>query len=302
MKFLHECVRRIDQGLTLDPDQQRFVRVGAAELSIQARTRWAQWDLELSQQGHSRLYGELADLARDEIGNKRVVNFFYMHKPPGMRLRFEFEHQAFCEERQLLQHSLTRLINRLRSTDVSIECRPSFYEPEQHLFGGPSSMRHVHALSTVDSLAWLEYLAAARRSGPAWAFSLGLLRGVLDGLQVVGWEDLDMWDRVRRQTHRALPASVLATTSFTEAAAGIRSIWKSGSASAQHSRGITGLAVDEIRNAAADWLAGYFRTADAYVGPREAAAFFTIFHWNRGRISGWQQALITEALVDRSAL
>lgn len=302
VEFLRECIQRIDQGLALDPDQQRFVRAGVAELSVDARTRWAQWDLVHPHGDRSRLYGGLAELARNEIVNKRVVNFFYMHKPPGIRLRFEFEHQAFGEERQLLQDSLTSLIGRLSSTGISIECRPSFYEPEAHLFGGASSMRHVHALFTVDSLAWLEYLATVEASEPAWAFSLGLLRGLLDGLQVVGWEDLDVWERVRRQTHRKLPASVLAGSSFTAAAAGIRSIWKSGSTSAQRSRGITGLAVDEIKDAAADWLAGYFHTAEAYVGPREAAAFFSIFHWNRGRLPVWQQSLITEALVDRGAL
>lgn len=34
-------------------------------------------------------------LVRNQIANKPEVNSFYVHKPPGIRLRFEFEHLAY---------------------------------------------------------------------------------------------------------------------------------------------------------------------------------------------------------------
>jgi hypothetical protein len=35
----------------------------------------------------------------------------------------------------------------------------------------------------------------------------------------------------------------------------------------------------------------------AGVGPREAAAYYVVFHWNRAKLSFGRQALITEALA-----
>jgi hypothetical protein len=56
-----------------------------------------------------------------------------------------------------------------------------------------------------------------------------------------------------------------------------------------------------LRAAAQDWVESYFEVSGALIGPREGAAFATVFHWNRGAISAGVQALITTALSDRTA-
>jgi hypothetical protein len=56
-----------------------------------------------------------------------------------------------------------------------------------------------------------------------------------------------------------------------------------------------------VRELAADWRTGYFDTEHAELGPREAAALVTIFHWNRGALSPLRQGLLAEALADRVA-
>jgi len=52
----------------------------------------------------------------------------------------------------------------------------------------------------------------------------------------------------------------------------------------------------------ARWCTDYFWTPEASIGPREAAAFFTIFHWNRAGLSIMRQSLLTEALASRKGL
>ncbi|MGH8917681.1 MAG: thiopeptide-type bacteriocin biosynthesis protein, partial [Actinomycetes bacterium] len=48
----------------------------------------------------------------------------------------------------------------------------------------------------------------------------------------------------------------------------------------------------------ARWRAGYFETEGARIGPRRCAAYYTVFHWNRARLSGARQCLLAESLAD----
>ncbi|MFE7135849.1 hypothetical protein ACFVIM_33865, partial [Streptomyces sp. NPDC057638] len=55
---------------------------------------------------------------------------------------------------------------------------------------------------------------------------------------------------------------------------------------------------DAVRQAARHWRSGFFAAGDTdRLGPRRAAAYCVIFHWNRGRFTAALQKLLTEALV-----
>lgn len=109
---------------------------------------WVQLGLELDTSAGPRLYGELAGLARALLDEAVAVNFFFMHKPPGMRVRF----QAVTGRQDELRQRLMTMVESLPVRGV----RPGVYEAENYLFGGGSSMEFVHQLFTADSLAWLE--------------------------------------------------------------------------------------------------------------------------------------------------
>jgi thiopeptide-type bacteriocin biosynthesis protein len=239
----------------------------------------------------------LGELSAELLDDPAVTNFFFMRKPPGVRLRFEAAHGQRLQVESMLHSCLGQA--RLRVERVV----PGVYEPEEHLFGGPASMPFVHRIFTIDSLAWLAFWRL-ETPGPPWAFSLSLLRYLLDGVGVVGWEDLGVWDLIRSRTGRALPPGMDAGK-LAAACAGIRDTWSDPSRlEAGLPAPVAALAAEwgpRLRAAGEDWRSGYFDTRGAMIGPRDGVTFVTIFHWNRGGVSAATQSLLAAALADRSA-
>jgi len=188
-----------------------------------------------------------------------------------------------------------RLAARWRRRGVVTEAVPGVYEPEAHLFGGPESMRHAHQLFTVDSLTWLRHHSDMGDQTPAWVVSLRMLRAVFDGLQVAGWEDRDVWARVR-DIVGGEPGPVSAE---------LAGWWDGDEELLARLPGPTReLLADHDRRVApvlARWQAEYFATDQARVGPREAAAYHIVQHWNRAKLGSARQARILDALVGRRA-
>src|SRR5690606_35378504 len=169
------------------------------------------------------LYRRLARSAREMLASGRSANCFFMHKPPGLRWRVE----AAARERGRLEEELHRLAREWREEGVIEGVLPGIYEPEYLLFGGRESMHSVHELFTLDSLAWLDYrLSAAPDDGagidPAWALSLAMLQSLFASLGITGWEDLGVWDHVRRKTGRRLGSEMTSSPDFLAMAEEIR--------------------------------------------------------------------------------
>src|SRR6185503_871617 len=80
---------------------------------------------------------------------------------------------------------------------------------------------------------WLDHVASGRAepacAAPAWLLSLAMSRQLFHALGIDDWEDLDVWDRVRRRTGRSLPGELTAdaglTDDLTEVAREIRAYW-----------------------------------------------------------------------------
>lgn len=243
--------------------------------------RWQQFGLTPNPERRGELYPALEPVAR------QADAFFFMHKPPGMRVRFQGP--------DVREH-----LDAWRDEGLLADWRHGVYEPESHLFGGPASMRSVHRVFTADSLAWLGY-HAAERPGPAWAMSLLLLRSLLSALRIVDWEDLDVWDRVH--THRPLAPAAAKDPRFHRLADELRTAWSSPAVlAAKLSPSATDLA-EEYGKAVAEegprWFDEYFESGSALLGPRAVASYVILFHWNRAGLPSRHQALLAGALLER---
>lgn len=252
------------------------------------------------------IYARLSTLAQMLLDRGRIEGFFFMHKPPGMRVRF----QLGAADRS----STTAMIRAELEAAVAAGClasvQPGIYEPETRLFGGPRSMEHVHRLFTHDALMWLRFHALASEDRAlaehAWSLSLVVLRSLFTALGITDWEDVDVWDRVRSRAGRSFPAEVRARIELDRIARELQQAWASPDRLLAElpeplgdlARAYQPLVADE----AARWRQRYFASGQACLGPRAAAALFVIFHWNRGGISSTRQALLTESLCHRTTM
>ncbi|MEU5833645.1 thiopeptide-type bacteriocin biosynthesis protein [Streptomyces diacarni] len=296
-------------------------RRAARETTVHAAPRtgaWVQLNLTPERDSHGRAlcYAELAALADTFLAEKRARNFFFMHKAPGIRARFQAAEPGEAAE---LCAALLRRTDRWEGLRRRPVC--AVYEPEHYLFGGPASMAYVHDLFTLDSLAWLDHhVNHPEGAGPSvgWRQSLLMLREVFDGLGIVGWEHRGVWDAVARETGRRLrdAAAAIDPSARERAAAGVVAYWRTPRDEAlrafpEDRRDPLARHAKAAHRAAVRWRDGHFEAGgashgaagegyaagEATVGPRTAAAYLTVFHWNRGLLSLARQSLLTEALL-----
>ncbi len=284
-------------GIGAEPSELGWLAGISPAEQAESAGAWVQIGIAPARECWRQVYAVLFTLASQLLEDSSVSNFFYMNKPPGLRVRFQAGH----DRRQALGAALRARIGGWQAEGIAERVTGGVYEPEQTLFGGPGSMRHVHRLFTVDAMAWLAFYGSA--PCPPWAFSLAMISGLLDGLEIIDWEDLDVWERIRRQARRTVPAGLPADR-VTAAVSGLQATWAERADFLASLPGDAAALVGKYRPlleaAALEWSKEYFLGADASIGPREAAAFFTIFHWNRGGLPGTTQAIIAAALADRA--
>jgi thiopeptide-type bacteriocin biosynthesis protein len=257
---------------------------------------WLQFGLTVTSPG-PRLYAALRQAALEALSGGLAAEFFFMHKPPGIRLRYR------PTEGAPLEGYLSERLSGWKRQGLVVGWRPGVYEPEEHLFGGSASMRSAHRVFTADSLAWLGYHSAADDRGPAWMMSLLMVRALLDALQIVGWEDRDVWDRLRRQAGRRLCPSTAGLPRLERLGAVLREAWLAPDALAARLSGpvreLVACYRESVMGESKRWFEDCFEAGLATAGPREVAAFMIVFHWNRGGFGWARQALVTEALLTR---
>ncbi|MEV7682642.1 thiopeptide-type bacteriocin biosynthesis protein [Streptomyces sp. NPDC088341] len=272
-----------------------------------------QFNLSPAEGERRDLYADLAVTAREFLAEGGVRNVFFMHKEPGLRVRFQLSQARAEAAREALGRRVSRLPG-LRAAPVG-----AVYEPESYLFGGPGSMPFAHDLFTLDSLAWLDHhvdTADADADADAdigtapvagWRWSLLVLREMFAGLGIAGWEHRGVWETVRSDTGRRLGGQQVADARVQRAAEGIRAQWVMPRAQALavfpvERAGALVRHLDAVGEAARRWRTGWFEAGAAAerpvpLGPRQAVAYVTVFHWNRGLVSWARQSLIAEALV-----
>lgn len=279
-----------DAGLfSLSRKPRRWVQIGIRPTTDQFSSR--------------RVYSSISGLAENLLLSGVVRNFFYMHKWPGIRLRFEACDDASINDVRL---GIDHVMQRMKRDRLIVNIQSGVYEPETYLFGGSASMEHVHGLFTVDSLFWLRYHAGIphemSRSLPVWLISLELLHGVFDGLEIDGWEATGVWDCLRTEAGRSISGEVKALSDFTEVAGALSAQWRDRAnlldAADPETAELITRHREALRVGARCWKEAYFATASAELGPRQAAAYYVIFHWNRAGMTPEKQALLAESLVE----
>lgn len=241
-----------------------FVAGGLAAMRDNAVPTWTQLGLGRPKPG---VYAELSAASREMLAGDRITDFFFMHKSPGLRVRFA----AAPGLESWVRAEANRLARRWLDQGLIDGIGPGVYEPEAFLFGGPAAMAHVHRLFTVDSVAWLDH--HARPELPAWLVSMRLLRSVFAGLGLC----CEMWPLVRDVGGRRMAVH---DDSVAVACGELRAVWETIKSPAEP--------------AARSWRVAIER---AGVDAAEVAAYYVVFHWNRARLSSARQALITEALA-----
>ncbi|WP_051879128.1 thiopeptide-type bacteriocin biosynthesis protein [Streptomyces sp. NRRL B-24720] len=278
-------------------DAESIVSAALNALHQPERPEWVEYRLvQNDDQVDPRLYAALAACARQLLAGD-AEDFFFMHKSPGLRVRFRLPVPASRRSKTVALLELR--VAEWEATGLISGWSRAVYEPEQHLFGGPVSMKSVHRLFTADSLAWLDFWATTTSKQPAWAFSLLMIEAFFDELEIVGWEDRDVWDRLRRQAQRTYPGNK--PEGWSSLCEKIQRVW---SEPGRISNTVEPWAIthaksfrEEVRIEYPHWSQQYFQSSEAYVGPREAAAFFIVYHWNRARLPFVWQCAISEALV-----
>ncbi|AUS81218.1 hypothetical protein C1701_26065 [Actinoalloteichus sp. AHMU CJ021] len=257
---------------------------------------WLEYRLRPPSRPRHELYGELHTLVRELLDEGLLTHFYFVHKAQGIRVRFHVppaHHAATAGKLEEVWRGWER-------TGLISGLRHAVYEPEQHLFGGPAAMRWVHGVFTADSLFWLGHLRHEEPPVPLWRVSLSMIRTLLAELGITEFEDRDVWDRLRWQAGRTFGSEEPAGWARTSAR--INQVWNASDfLNSPRSWPQVGEDLTRFRDAVgrvcAAWRAEHLERPGALVGPREAAAFLVVFHWNRARMPRDWQVGITEALA-----
>ena len=185
-----------DGGITLEELaslRTAFIESGTARLQeLLHPCRWLQVNLALdtmSAQWIAFMTGDFQDYVRSWVEQGQVEQIFFMHKPPGIRLRFLGVHDQFLPE---LSKQLDRLVRQGTITNGS----RTVYDAEIYQFGGETGLQIAHTFFTLESLAVLAYhrLHLQQRTiFPPIEFSLVLLDSFLRKVTEDEWELWDVW-------------------------------------------------------------------------------------------------------------
>ncbi len=202
----------------------------------------------------------------------RFEQFFFMRKPPALRLRFRGAHLAATLEPVLLAWLAdAEARNLIRSFHFAT------YEPETFLFGGPLGMDIAHDQFDRDSQLTLEYerLVDEQQVGiDRAALSLALMHDLFTRFGADESEGWDIWQRIWHG--HGCPELESPSTEQRDAARAL----VTGQARAD-------MPIPLIEQGRADneHIAGRLRAAEVSgrlsIGPRAWLAMACTFHWNR---------------------
>lgn len=266
---------------------------------------WVDVGLALTGYPPSAVYARLLRETSLLIGSGQADLCLFVHKPPGLRWRLRV---AANRPLAALRASATAAAGRILDPASIL---PAVYEPQQTLFGGPRSMEFVHQTWCTDSMLWMRW--HARHDRPTvttrWELSFGVLAHLFRNLGVVGWEDREVWNCLAEETGRRLAEREWSRPEVQGAARSLRVLWNA----AWRAPGTLPRPVGEPIAGDLDYFAARANpmlsqwhatclslpTAQHALTPRRAAAYWTVFHWNRAGLSAGQQALAAQALAGR---
>ena len=238
--------------------------------------RWIQYNVRLARRAGSpdesarSLFGSLHEPLQRWRRERSLDCFYFMRKPPGVRMRFHGTDVA-----RELSRILTRL-NRARSIGRFFT---SIYEPEVHLFGGERAMALVHAHFDADTRAWM-------------AGGSPLIPALLDDLFLTTLQSrTETWD-VWWNLWALMPKKIRDGATNAD----IRPL---ESASAEE-----GQLVADYRRANERFAKGFNALQDRgelECGMRAALAFVAMFTFNRHGFDGAKQACFARTFIETNS-
>ena len=211
-------------------------------------------------------------------GERRFELFFFLQKPPGLRLRFYGEELGSRLEPELA----TWLAAAERGNDIR-GYRFGVYEPETFRFGGPAGMAIAHHLFDHDSQATLEYETLSPESRLRLSRDLFSLFQVNDLLARSLDDRAEIWDVWQNLAH-TLGASDAHNTIGARNYARVREAITLGAAFKDKlSSEVTELLdrVTQGNERVAQQLRDVASVGRLTVGLRAWLRAAIVFHWNR---------------------
>lgn len=295
---------RLCRGHSIAPDElaalrDAFISAGAAGLQERRESRaWCQISVHLDSLGlqwYLFVLGDFQDRARHWIEQGIVDQFYFVHKPPGARVRFLGDRAALLPE---LSSAFDQLA---RDGQIGAWSR-GLYDTEPYQFGGQTGIGIAHRFFTVESLAVLAFHRQRLRGDASldpFVFSLLLIDLLLREVTGDAWERWDVWCRME-STGRALRLSDEAQAAAIERSRVARQAI--GDVIGDPERAIRGLSsgerriVDEYRRALpaiASELNHAHDHGQLLWGVRTILPFWIVFHWNRMAFDLHEQRWLT---------
>jgi thiopeptide-type bacteriocin biosynthesis protein len=210
-----------------------------------------------------------------------VLGFYYMRKPPGLRLRFQLG-------RPRGERRIVSLLDALRAERTVQSWVRATYEPEVFMLGGPEMLPLVHAYFDADSAACMAVYQLRDNAVTPAVLSLAVLGDLFERVLEGPEEVWDVWCNLAA-LHGMEPAAGEATTPPLDLAAlaplvSARErpiLRRYASANRILARGMHRLAArGELR-----------------YGLRSILPFIAVFHWNRYALSLEQRTRIFSAMT-----
>ncbi|MBI4694508.1 MAG: hypothetical protein HY749_10850 [Gammaproteobacteria bacterium] len=169
-----------------------------------ADAQWTQFDIALvrtagdARPGARRLFALVESWWAPEYAAGRIPRWFFMRKPPDVRLRFLATPQA----RPALD-ALAAVLAREVASGTLAAAAPGRYAPEETRFGGPAALDCAHAWFTLDSVLWRHFEARAAQDLREPAAEIWLAAIFQDLFAAVGARD--GWPRLARHVELSSP-------------------------------------------------------------------------------------------------
>ncbi len=214
-----------------------------------------------------------------------VSQFWFMNKPPGLRLRF-----LVPGGDPRAEAGVVALLDQACDLGLAVEHEFGLYDAEIHQFGGEAGLAIFHEFSTYDSLGILrfkEHKATGEATIDETVLSLLALGDLLAAVAGDPWEQWDVWCELRL-TGRLVEDDDELTAALREGLDENRELLES--LVFQRDEVLAELHPTEAA-IVEDFGRGNLRVAEALARasrdralgypPRKLLPFFIIFHWNR---------------------
>ena len=224
-----------------------------------------------------------------------VRDFFFMRKPPGVRLRF-----CHAGSSPQLRQELDAFLRTATDRSWIAGYELGLYEPETHQFGGQRGIELYHQHATADSIACLrarKLLDAGTAVADAPLLSLLMLNQVCSRVVGDNWELWDAWCNLSL-TGRTLPEPARGAAAKELAARRdvlVEIVHEPARFIAELSAGEQALLRDHA-TAHDAWIRNVrdaVKREQLLWGMREILPFYAIFHWNRFGFSTALQSVLS---------